>query len=431
MFRSLRIFNYRIWFLGALVSNIGTWMQRTAQDWLVYDILTNQDAAAMGIVMALQLGPQLLLAPWAGLVADTYDRRKVLLTTQVAMAALGAGLGLLVLSGHAELWHVYAFALALGVVSAIDAPARQSFVSEVVSEENLPNAVALNSASFNGARMVGPAAAGLLTVAVGPGWVFLINTVTFAAMVLALLKMRSAELRVLPKAPQGKGRIRAGLKYVRYRPDLIMVLLAIFIVGTFGLNFAVYIAAMARTEFGQDAGIFGLLNSIMAIGSVAGALLSARRDKPRLRFIFGAAGAFGVACLIAALSPNLWIFALSLIPVGLFALTLMTSANAYVQTTTTPVMRGRVMALYFAIFLGGTPLGAPIVGWVSNAFGPRWSLGVAAASGLVTAVIGLVWAWRSHHLRLHYDRSMRRRLYLTSSASEDTADLTQEDPGPR
>ncbi|MFJ7751735.1 MFS transporter [Arthrobacter sp. NPDC097144] len=423
MFRSLRFFNYRIWFIGALVSNIGTWMQRTAQDWLVYDILTAQDAAAMGIVMALQLGPQLLLAPWAGLVADTYNRRKVLLFTQVAMAVLGLGLGVLVLSGEAQLWHVYAFALALGVVSAVDAPARQSFVSEVVGEADLPNAVALNSASFNGARMVGPAAAGLLTVAVGPGWVFLINTFTFAAMVLALLKMRSSELRVLPKAPPGKGRIRAGLKYVRYRPDLVMVLLAIFIVGTFGLNFAVYIAAMARTEFGQDAGIFGLLNSVMAIGSVTGALLSARRDKPRLRFVFGAAGAFGAACLVSAASPTLLWFAVSLIPVGLFALTLMTSANAYVQTTTAPVMRGRVMALYFAIFMGGTPIGAPLVGWVANSFGPRWSLGVAAASGLITAVVGFVWAWRAHHLRIHYDRTLPRRLHMTTNE-------TKQDPEP-
>ncbi|MET4060796.1 MFS family permease [Arthrobacter sp. UYP6] len=423
MFRSLRLFNYRIWFLGALVSNIGTWMQRTAQDWLVYDILTEQDAAAMGIVMALQLGPQLVLAPWAGLVADTYNRRKVLLFTQVAMAALGLGLGVLVLSGAAQLWHVYAFALALGVVSAVDAPARQSFVSEVVSEADLPNAVALNSASFNGARMVGPAVAGLLTVAVGPGWVFLINTLTFAAMVGALLKMRSSELRVLPKAAPGKGRIRAGLRYVRHRPDLMMVLLAIFIVGTFGLNFAVYIAAMARTEFAQDAGVFGLLNSVMAIGSVAGALLSARRDKPRLRFVFGAAGAFGVACLVAAASPTLLWFAVSLIPVGLFALTLMTSANAYVQTTTAPVMRGRVMALYFAIFMGGTPIGAPLVGWVSNSFGPRWSLGVAAASGLITAVVGFIWAWRAHHLRIHYDRTLPRRLRLTSRETEQDPDL--------
>ena len=431
MFRSLRFFNYRIWFIGALVSNIGTWMQRTAQDWLVYDILTGQDAAAMGIVMALQLGPQLILAPWAGLIADTYNRRKVLLFTQVAMAALGLGLGVLVLSGEARLWHVYAFALALGMVSAVDAPARQSFVSEVVGEADLPNAVALNSASFNGARLVGPAAAGLLTVAVGPGWVFLINTVTFAAMVIALLKMRGSELRVLPKAAPGKGRIRAGLKYVRHRPDLVMVLVAIFIVGTFGLNFAVYIAAMARTEFGQDAGIFGLLNSVMAVGSVAGALLSARRDQPRLRFVFGAAGAFGVACLAAALSPTLLWFGVSLIPVGLFALTLMTSANAYVQTTTAPVMRGRVMALYFAIFMGGTPIGAPLVGWVSNSFGPRWSLGVAAASGLITAVVGFVWAWRTYHLRIHYDRARPRRLNLTTgeSTGESTGGSTGEGTG--
>ena len=422
MFRSLRIFNYRIWFIGALVSNIGTWMQRTAQDWLVYDILTDQDAAAMGIVMALQLGPQLLLAPWSGLIADTYNRRKVLLLTQISMGALGLALGLLVLSGHAELWHVYAFALALGVVSAVDGPARQAFVSEVVSERDLPNAVALNSASFNGARMIGPAVAGLLTVAVGPGLVFVLNAVTFGAMVTALLKMRAGELRVLPKAPPGKGRIRAGLAYVRHRPDLIMVMLAIFIVGTFGMNFAIYIAAMARTEFGRDAGIFGVLNSVMAIGSVAGALLSARRDRPRLRFVFGAAGAFGLACILSAMAPSLILFAVSLIPVGLFALTLMTSANAYVQTTTAQVMRGRVMALYFAIFMGGTPLGAPVVGWVSNSFGPRWSLGVAAVSGLLAAAIGFVWAWRSYGMRFHYDRSLPRRLSMTTGLPEKQQD---------
>ncbi|MDN3905690.1 MFS transporter [Arthrobacter sp. YD2] len=422
MFRSLRIFNYRIWFFGALVSNIGTWMQRTAQDWLVYDILTDQNAAAMGIVMALQLGPQLLLAPWSGLIADTYNRRKVLLLTQISMGGLGLALGLLVLSGHAELWHVYAFAMALGIVSAIDGPARQAFVSEVVSERDLPNAVALNSASFNGARMIGPAVAGLLTVAVGPGLVFILNALTFGAMVVALLKMRAGELRAMPKASAGKGRIRAGLAYVRHRPDLMMVMLAIFIVGTFGMNFAIYIAAMARTEFGRDAGVFGVLNSVMAIGSVSGALLSARRDRPRLRFVFGAAGAFGFACILSAAAPNLILFALSLIPVGLFALTLMTSANAYVQTTTAPGMRGRVMALYFAIFMGGTPLGAPVVGWVSNAFGPRWSLGVAAAAGIVAATLGFVWAWRTYGMRFHYDRSLPRRLSMTTDIPEKAQD---------
>ena len=280
MFRSLHIHNYRLWFIGALISNVGTWMQRTAQDWLVYDILTDQDAAAMGIVMALQLGPQLFIAPWAGLIADSVDRRKLLMGTQAAMAALGVGLGLLVVLGLAELWHVYAFALALGFVSAIDAPARQAFVSELVRDDYLPNAVALNSASFNGARMFGPAVAGLLTVAVGPGWVFLINAVTFGAMIFVLVTIRQKELRVLNRSAPGRGRIRAGFRYVQQRPDLMMVMFAIFVVGTFGLNFAVYIAAMARTEFGTGAGVFGTLSSIMAVGSVAGALLSARRDRP-------------------------------------------------------------------------------------------------------------------------------------------------------
>lgn len=414
-FRSLQVHNYRVWFIGALVSNIGTWMQRTAQDWLVYDILTDQDAAAVGIVMALQLGPQLVMAPWSGLIADTFDRRKLLIGTQVGMAMLGAGLGLMVVTGAAELWHVYAFALALGIVSAVDAPARQTFVSELVREDYLPNAVALNSASFNGARMIGPAVAGLLTVAAGPGWVFLINALTFGAMVYALLAIRRVELRVPAKSAAGKGRIRAGFRYVRHRPDLLMVMLAIFIVGTFGLNFAIFIAAMARTEFNQGAGIFGLLSSLMAVGSVMGSLLSARRDRPRLRYIFGASAAFGLACGLAALAPSLWLFGVSLVPVGLFALTLLTSANAYVQTTTEPVMRGRVMALYFAIFLGGTPLGAPIVGWVSNSYGPRWSLAVAAAAGLVAAACGLIWAWRFHDLRPRLQGTARRRLRLTSA----------------
>lgn len=411
-FRSLELHNYRLWFIGALISNVGTWMQRTAQDWLVYDILTEQNASALGIVLALQLGPQLVIAPWAGLIADTVDRRRLLAVTQVAMALLGVGLGVMVLLDIAVLWHVYAFALALGIVSAFDAPARQAFVSELVREDYLPNAVALNSASFNGARLIGPAIAGLLTAGVGPGWVFIINALTFGAMVWVLVVMRTSELNEQPFSAPGKGRIRAGFRYVRRRPDIMMVLLAIFIVGTFGLNFAVYIAAMARTEFGQGAGVFGVLSSVMAVGSIAGALLSARRERARLRFVFGASAAFGLACILAALAPTLWLFGLALVPVGLFALTLMTSANAYVQTTTEPAMRGRVMSLYFAIFLGGTPLGAPVVGWVSDMFGPRWSLGVAAASGLIAAGAGLFWAWKYHDARLHFDRSAPRRLRL-------------------
>lgn len=411
-FKSLGVLNYRIWFIGALISNIGTWMQRTAQDWLVFAHLSNHDAGAMGVTLALQLGPQLFLAPWAGLLADRYSRRRLLVMTQSAMAVLSAGLGLLVLSGAAQLWHVYVFALVLGVVSALDAPVRQTFVSELVKDDYLANAVALNSASFNVARMIGPAVAGVLTVAVGPGWVFMINTLTFLAMLGAIRAIPLSSLRVQPRAAAGKGRIREGLRYVRNRPDIVVVLVAIFIMGTFGLNFVLFIAAMVGTEFGMDAGAFGLLNSVMAIGSVAGALLAARRGRPRMRLIFAAAGGFGLASGLAALAPNYAMFALALIPCGLFALTMITSANGYVQSTTEPVMRGRVMALYMAIFMGGTPIGAPFVGWVSNVAGPRWAVGVAAAAGAGTAVVGIVWIIRARQLRLRFDRTARGLRYF-------------------
>ncbi len=423
-FKSLHILNYRIWFLGALVSNIGTWMQRTAQDWLVFDHLSHQDAGAMGITMALQLGPQLFLAPVAGLVADRFNRKTLLNLTQSSMALLSALLGALVLSGAAQLWHVYIFALLLGVVSAVDAPVRQTFVSELVKDDYLPNAVALNSASFNVARMIGPAVAGVLTVAIGPGWVFLVNTLTFVALLASLARIPTASLRKLPKARGGKGRIREGLRYVRHRPDIVVVLVAVFIVGTLGLNFVLFIAAMVGTEFGLDAGAFGLMNSIMAIGSVAGALLSAGRGRPRMRMIFGAAGVFGITSGLAALAPNYFWYGVALVPVGLCAITMMTSANGYVQTTTDPAMRGRVMALYMAIFMGGTPIGAPFVGWVANVAGPRWSMGVAAAAGVSAALIGMVWIIRARHLRIAFNRRARglRFFRLVPGGAIGTAD---------
>ncbi|MCP2049844.1 UNVERIFIED_ORG: MFS family permease [Paenarthrobacter nicotinovorans] len=430
-FRSLGILNYRIWFFGALISNIGTWMQRTAQDWLVFDHLTAHDAGAMGITLALQLGPQLFLAPWAGLLADRYSRRKLLFITLIAMALLSTGLGILVLLGVAELWHVYVFALLLGIVTALDAPVRQTFVSELVTDDYLSNAVALNSASFNVARMIGPAVSGVLTVVVGPGWVFLINTVSFVGMLVALKLIPVASLRAQPRAAAGKGRIREGLRYVRSRPDIQVVLVAIFIVGTFGLNFPLFIAAMVGTQFGMDAGAFGVLNSVMAIGSVTGALLAARRGRPRLRLIFAAAGGFGVASALAALAPNAVMFGLALVPCGLFALTLITSANGYVQSTTEAVMRGRVMSLYMAIFMGGTPIGAPLVGWVANVGGPRWAVGVAAVAGVSTAVVGLVWIIRAKQLRLRFDRRARglRHFRVESLLSGPIAEDGDGGPG--
>jgi len=404
MFRSLRGFNYRIWFAGALVSNVGTWMQRTAQDWIVLTELTDNDAVAVGITMALQLGPQLLLVPWSGYIADRFDRRKLLIATQVTMALLGAALGIMVVLGVAELWHVYGFALALGIASAIDAPARQAFVSELVSEKNLPNAVALNSASFNAARLIGPAVAGILTVAVGAGWVFLINAFTFAATLVSLGLLRRSELRVAPRAPRGPGQLADGFRYVARRPDILAVMAVIFIVSTFGMNFPIFSSTMASVEFHHGAGEFGLLSSVLAIGSVTGALLAARRERPRIRVVVLSAAAFGVSCLIAAVMPTFETFAISLILVGFTAITLMTTANGVVQTTTSPVMRGRVMALYLAIFVGGTPLGAPIVGLVANEFGPRWALGVAGLSGFVAAIVGITWIMVSKNLRVRFVR---------------------------
>lgn len=420
MFRSLALFNYRVWFSGAIVSNIGTWMQRTAQDWIVLTVLTHNDAAAVGVTMALQLGPPLLMVPWSGFIADRFNLRKLLMTTQGSMGVLGLGLGLLVLSGHAQLWHVYVFALLLGFVSAIDSPARQTFVSELVERENLTNAVALNSASFNAARMIGPAVAGGLMAVIGAGWVFMINAVSFLAVLISLRFLRVSELHHMKRAERGHGEVLEGFRYVAKRPDILIILIVIFLVGTFGLNFPIFTSTMASVEFHRGAGAYGLLSSVMAIGSVVGALWAARRERPRLRLVFGAAAAFGVACAIAAFMPTYWTFAVSLVLIGMSSITLTTSANATVQMTTEPAMRGRVMALYMAIFMGGTPIGAPIVGWVANAFGPRWALGVGAAAGIVAALVGVIFVAKHQHIHIRYRTGVRPRFALQRGADEVT-----------
>ena len=402
MFRSLSGYNYRVWAAGALVSNVGTWMQRTAQDWLVLTVLTRNDAVAVGIVMALQFGPQLILLPITGLVADRVDQRKLLMTTQACMAVLGLGLGILTVSGLVQLWHVYVFALLLGCAAAFDAPARQTFVAQLVAGPNLSNAVALNSASFSAARMIGPAIAGLLTAVVGAGPVFLINAVTFGAVLISLRALRATELRPSPRAERQRGDLVGGFRYVARRPDILVILVMIFLVGTFGLNFPIFLATMARVEFQEGAGVFGVLSSVMAVGSVTGALLSARREKPRLRYLLFSSLVFGIGCLLAALQPSIVSFAACLVIVGVAAQTLMTTANGLVQLSTDVQVRGRVMAIYMAIFMGGTPIGAPIVGWVANEYGPRWALGVGAASGFAAAAVGIGWMIRHERLRLNF-----------------------------
>jgi MFS family permease len=422
-FRSLAIFNYRVWAAGAIVSNVGTWMQRTAQDWLVLTELTHNNAVAVGVVMALQFGPPIVLLPVTGWVADRFDRRRVLMVTQASMGVLGLLLGLMTVTGIVQLWHVYIFALLLGSAAAFDAPARQVFVSSLVDRRNLSNAVALNSTSFNIARMIGPAVAGVLIAAVGTGWVFLINAATFAAVLASLVLLRKDEFFLSERSAGGKaGGLIDGFRYVKNRPDLIVIFVIIFIIGTFGLNFPIFISTMATVVFHQGAGEYGVLSSVMAIGSVAGALLAARREKPRVALLFVGAAVFGVGCTLAAVMPGYLLFALALIVVGVSAQTLTTSANSVVQLSTDPHVRGRVMAIYMAIFMGGTPLGAPIVGWVADTFGPRWGLAVGAGAGFASAAVGVLYLVKYRRMRVRY-ASGRLRLAFgdPEQAREDLA----------
>ncbi len=389
-FRSLRGFNYRVWAAGSLVSNVGTWMQRTAQDWLVLTGLTHHDARALGLVMGLQFAPQLLLLPWTGFAADHFDRRKLLMATQAALGLLALGLGLLTLAGAARLWHVAVFAFGSGCVAAFDGPARQTFVSELVAEADLPNAVALNSTSFNAARMVGPAVAGVLIAAVGTGWMFLANAASFAAVLGSLRLLRRGELRVGRRAARTPGGLGEGFRTVWARPDLRTTCAMLFLIGTFGLNFPIFISTMSVTVFHAGAGQYGLLSAMMAVGTVGGALLAAgRRTAPGVGLLSASAALFGFGAALAALMPTLWLFGLALTLIGLAALTFTTGSNSFMQLASEPAVRGRVLAIRLAIALGGTPIGAPIVGSIANGCGPRWALGVAAAAGFGAAAIGL------------------------------------------
>lgn len=387
--RALRNHNYRIWSAGALVSNVGTWMQRTAQYWMVLTQLTQNDAAAVGMVMALQFGPQLALLPWTGYAADHLNQRKLLFATQAAMGVLALVLGALTLAGVVELWQVYAFALLSGCAAAFDAPVRQTFVAELVGDADLPNAVALNSTSFNAARLVGPAVAGLVIASVGTGWAFVLNGLSFAAVLASLTLLRVSELRPNARATRSPGGWLEGFRYAWSRSDLLATLAMLFLIGTFGLNFPIFISTMALKVFQSDARGYGLLSSIMAVGTVAGALIAAGRDRPRFKDLVAGATTFGLGCTLAAVAPTYWSFAGALVVIGVAAMTFTNTSNSLMQLSTSPAMRGRVMALRVAVGLGGTSIGAPIVGWVANVAGPRWALGLGAASGFAAAALAI------------------------------------------
>jgi len=393
-FRSLSIRNYRLYASGAVVSNVGTWMQRFAQDWLVLQ-LTHNNGTALGITTGLQFLPILLLSPYAGLIADRFPKRRLLQVTQLSLALPAVLLGVLAVTGVAQTWHVYAIAFVFGIGSAFDAPARQSFVSEIVGPDDLTNAVGLNSASFNLARMVGPALAGVLIAALGSGVsatgaVILVNAVSYGAVILSLQRMRERELHPADPVQRGKGMIRDGVRYVLARPDLMLILTIVFFAGTFGLNFQLTSALMATEVFHKGAGEYGILGTTLAIGSLSGALLAARRTRIRHRLVILAAMAFGAAEVVAGLLPTYLTFLVWTPVIGIASLTMITAANATFQTSVAPAMRGRAMALYMMVFMGGTPIGSPIVGWVGETFGARWTLiggGVATMLGTLLAVL--------------------------------------------
>ncbi|HET9632335.1 MAG TPA: MFS transporter, partial [Terrabacter sp.] len=405
-FHSLSIPNYRIYASGAIVSNVGTWMGRVAQDWLVLTVLTDHSSSALGIVTGLQFLPFLLLAPFAGMLVDRFPKRRLLFLTQSALLLTALALAVLTATGVVQLWHVYALAFLQGVATAVDNPARQTFVSEMVDTEHLPNAVALNSASFNLGRLIGPAVAGLVIAWFGLAPALFANAATFVFVLVALLRMNASLLTPSPRA-RGKGQIRQGLRYVKGRPDIILVMMLVFVLGTFGMNFQLTMALMATKVFDKGPGEYGLLGSIMAVGSLTAALLSARRARPRLRVLLVALAGFTVSTALLATAPNYVLFALFLVPTGLSALTALTTANAMVQVSVDPVMRGRVMALYMAIFMGGTPLGSPLIGWLGDAFGARWTIAIGTIMVGLSLVVVAIWTARTQNVAVSFETQGR------------------------
>ena len=376
-FAALRVRNYRLFATGSLVSNTGTWMQRVAQDWLV--LALTGSAGALGITTGLQFLPVLLFSPFAGVLADRYAKKVVLNWTQSIMGATALLMGVLAVTDSITVWHVYILTFVFGTASALDVPARQAFVNEMVTDEYLTNAVGLNSASFNLARMIGPAMAGALIALMGSGvaatgWVILLNGVSYGAVVISLVLMRQSEMRPTKPIGRAKGQLRDGVRYVRSRPDIMLILAIIFCAGTFGFNFQMTTALMATQVFGKGAGEYGLLGSILAIGSLGGSLVAARRARPRQAVIIGCALAFGFVEILSGLAPTYLTFALMLPLCGVTSLLMIATANAFVQMSVSAELRGRVMALFMCIFMGGTPIGAPVLGWIAEQWGARWTL---------------------------------------------------------
>lgn len=392
--RAFRHRNFRILFAANSFANVGTWAQRIAQDWLVLE-LTNS-GTALGIVTGLQFLPVIFLSLHGGVLGDRFDKRKVLVFTNLGGWFSSGLLGLLVMTNQVEIWHVYALALTLGASSAIDAPVRQAFSAEVVGHSDIGNAVSLNSANFNAARIVGPAASGALIAAFGTGPSFIINSFTFLIVIFSLARLRKSEFFPMPKS-RGVGNVREGIAYVRARPDLYVTMIVVFFMATFGLNFQIFNALSATKTFGRGAVSFGLLGTFLAFGSLSGALISARLEKRRsTMFIVYGAFTFGATVMVLAFMPTYLAYALWLPFCGFAALTTAISANALIQSNSDPGLRGRVMGIYHLVFLGGTPVGSTLVGLSAEKFGVQITIGICGAITSLAAVV--VWIKYRHRV---------------------------------
>lgn len=384
-FRALRTRNYRLFFSGQLISLFGTWMQIIGQSWLVLKL--SNSGVAVGFATALQFGPTLLFGVWGGLIADRLNKRRILMFTQSLFLVEALALGALTASGHIELWMVYGFALLYGLIQVVDVPARQAFVSEMVPDEDVMNAVSLNSAVFNVARTVGSAAAGLVIATVSIAACFFVNSISFIGVLVALWLMRESELRRTKPVGREKGQIRDGLRYVRSEPDVLLPIVLMGVVSTLGLNFQIVLPLLARFTYHGDSTTFGNLTAMMAIGSLIGAMYAATRAKPTRKLLVGSAAAFGALEFVAAFAPSLTSAYGALFFVGLAGFLFIVVANSTVQLSSAPEMRGRAMALFFLVLLGSTPFGGPLLGWISETWSPRVALAIGGAASLGAALV--------------------------------------------
>lgn len=412
-FAALSVRNYRWYVSGQLVNTTGTWMQRVAQDWLVLEL--SGSSVALGITTALQFLPFLVLAPLTGVLADRVSRRVLLVGSGIVTGVAAVALGAAAATGTATVGLVYLLALVLGVAAAVDNPARQAMVGEMVGQEHLTNAVALNSASFNLARIGGPSLAGVVIAAWGTAPVFWINAATCVFSIVALLMLRASEFDLSQGRGADRATFREGWSYLRGRGDLVFVLLLAFVVATFGLNYQLNTALMAREGFHVGAAGFGLMGTVLAIGSLAGSLLAARRGRPRLRLVVVAALVFSTVTTLCGLAPTYVLFLLLLPAAGATAMTFTTAAQSYLQLGTEPHVRGRVMGFYTLVFFGGTPVGAPAIGWVAEVLGPRWGLIGGGLLALVGVGLATAWVMRRDGLRAQAHLRPRPHLHLVEA----------------